>query len=91
MHEGLYDLFEDELAGVEVKHMIYPQEETPGYEVIAASDLPLDVGYSALVTPDGRYHAFWCSKEPMQEIDARIEELTRKHSDCLAVVCKAHV
>ena len=70
--------------------MLYPQEENPGHEVIAASDLPLNVAYHALVTPDGRYHEFRPS-EPPEKAAACREEILRQHSDCLAVVCKAHV
>jgi hypothetical protein len=33
--------------------------EDPGYEVVAASSLPLDFFFDTLVTPDGIYHEFW--------------------------------
>lgn len=82
----------DELSRVEVEHMIYTLGGNLGHEVIATSNLPPGGAYDALVTPDGRYHDLWTAKESPEEAPlARKEAILREHSDCLAVVCKAHV
>ena len=88
--DDIFEMFEDRMAGVEAECRIYPEEESAGFKVIPAGSLPLDVFYNALVTPDGRYHKFRLS-EPREETTMRREKLIREHTDCLAVICSAHI
>ena len=65
---------------------IYSGEEYQGFPVFRASELPLDYPYSAVITPDGRYHELGI--ENKHEL---AEGLLKEHGDCLAVLCTAHV
>lgn len=86
----LLDLVENVGERFEVEHVIYAREDQRGHEVVTAGSLRTDFFYDALVTPDGRYHKF-CLSAPPEETVARRKALLQKHSDCLAVVCKAHI
>jgi hypothetical protein len=90
--DRFFEVFGNEPEEVQVEHRIYPREEHPGYEVVAASSLPLDLFYDALpelvVAPVGRHPS---RRRDEGEALARMEQLIRDHSECLAVVCNAHV
>jgi hypothetical protein len=96
LDESLLGHFWERFIALSVEDRIYPdlytddEDEAPkGHPVFRASELPLDLPYDGIVTPDGRYHDFWTGEnKDNRELAGR---LIREHGECLAVLCSAHV
>ena len=96
LDEALLGHFWDRFVALTVEHRIYAdlwrddEAEAPrGAPVFRASELPLELPYAGIVTPDGRYHDFWIGEH--KDDREKAGRLIREHGGCLAVLCSAHV